>query len=188
MKLSEAIARIKRDEAFSSSPDMKDLCDALNISYYDIDYDREDTQTRLKSYWLMNWYCTDSVVGLKVYFFDDEVVACSAQAGRKSDTNFEFVSQDAAEKLHAYMLTFLREPKKPEYPILNMDEEIEEFYTIDYTDGILHKEAMYKGEQVKIVESRMRQEWDAPVRIEKKDGTQLEVEAGELNLRILIKD
>lgn len=34
-------------------------------------------QNRLKSFWLGNWYCTDTRVGYKIYFLDDEAVAVS---------------------------------------------------------------------------------------------------------------
>ncbi len=47
----------------------------------------------------LNWVCTDTTVGLRFYFLGDECVCASFQPGRKCDEQFEWVSQEAYNKV-----------------------------------------------------------------------------------------
>jgi hypothetical protein len=68
------------------TPNWEDLSKIFNLELY------WSEDTRLKCYFIKKWYCTDSFVGLRAYFLDDEFVATSYQQGRKFNEDFTFVS------------------------------------------------------------------------------------------------
>jgi len=58
----------------------------------------------LKAYFTdVNWLCTDDVVGIRAYYFQDELVAISSQPGRKYGEEFEWVSKEAYQKVRQYV-------------------------------------------------------------------------------------
>ena len=122
----------------------EDIADVFGINDY-IEFDK-----RIKCVFLRPHYCTDSWVGIRAYFLDGEFVAISTQIGRKYDETFKFRSQESALKVRDYILSLI--PKKElDINILSeLDEEIEDYYSVDYAGQILHKSGIYNGEKVKI--------------------------------------
>ena len=128
---------------------------ANDFGIYDIGYGVENT--RLKSYWLRVWYCTDSYVGWKAYYLDDELVCVSSQLGRKCDEVFEYVSTQTATKVRDYLLTLVC-PREISVDIINQDEEYHDNYYVEYSSQIMntfHKFGKYKptGDVVEIVKT-----------------------------------
>lgn len=138
------------NKQLESTPDWGGLANEFDI--YHLNYSEDP---RLKAYHLQVWYCTDSWVGTRAYFLDGEFVATSYQKGRKYDEEFEFVSIEVAEKVRDYLLSLLKGQTELNVSIMDdLDEEIEDTYKIEFNEQILHSHAFYKGEKVKILNKR----------------------------------
>jgi hypothetical protein len=128
-------------KTIEASFDVYKLCQALFI-YQEIDYWSVDQDKRLTCYFSQVWYCTDTYVGTRFYYLDDVPVAVSYKPARKSDENIEFISIKAANKLKEYLLSFAVD--KQEYDIIdNLDEEIDDYYSVHYNEQLLHKTVIY---------------------------------------------
>ena len=92
---------------------------------FDID-DYLSIDSRLVRKWFESWTCTDTQVGIAVYFLDEELICISWQPYRKSDEEFYFVSEEMSSKLHKYFLT-----KKLNF-ISNLPDLLEQSSKIDY--------------------------------------------------------
>lgn len=150
MKLKDLINRVDKQEKFKDKIYIGSIAEELfneNISNY-------DDQDRLVAYFVGSWYCTDTFVGYRVYFFDNEPVAVSSQTGRKMDEVFEWVSQEAFKKVKDYIYSFKEAAEEEQAVLLNPDEEVSTYKIMfnsqlfDYHKGI----PLYNGEKVKIVE------------------------------------
>lgn len=107
-------------------------------------------------FFIKKWYCTDSYVGIRAYFLDDEFLAISNQIGRKMDEDFSFVSESLANKLKIYLESLVFQENQFKLDIIDenfLDEEIPSTYKIEYNSQILHKEGFLNGEKVKIIKS-----------------------------------
>lgn len=112
-----------------------------------------DDQSRLTSYYVLNWYCTDSVVGFKVYFFDDVPVAISSQSGRKCSENFQWVSKQLYQKVKDYINSF-REDDEDSIDLIDEKQYFPETFNIDFHCQMMkyHKDnALYNDQKVKVV-------------------------------------
>lgn len=149
MKISELIYNVDKSDKFKSEVSIYDLAETLNI--FDISWTE---QTRLVSYFVGNWYCTDTYVGYKVYFLDDKPVAFSTQPSRKSEEKFEWLSKEDYIKVKNYILTFKNNSDEDNISILNLNENIEEYYIIPYYCEIFDYQkpnAYYEYRKCKII-------------------------------------
>lgn len=151
--------------------------------------------SRIKCYWIGKWYCTDSYVGYRMYFFDDIPVAVSSQAGRKCDEIFEWFSRELALQVKEHVISLLTIEEEPEYfSIGDINTEIGDTYKVYFNGQVLHPEkATFLGKPVKIVEYLQDDSKYAitasTVLIELPDGEQLTVKVGELDFKFnLIED
>lgn len=148
MKLSELIRKVDRSERNSSSADVDDFSRALDLD------DRmgwhDEFDKRVKGYFLIRWYCTDTWVGYRVYFMDDEPIAISSQTGRKSAEEIEFVSLEAAQKVKDFIKSL--ECEEEFNPTLaDMDEDIAQLtYTVSFSSQLLVDEGFFDGQPVKV--------------------------------------
>lgn len=145
IEISNKIDKSNRNESYV------DVTDFTREFQYDFDYIEQD---RLKAYWIGNWYCTDSYVGYRMYFFDGEPVAISSQLGRKSDEEFEWFSEELALKVRDYLISLMiKKEVQLNFDICDPNEEIGDGYKIQFNSQILNPEhACYNGEPVKILE------------------------------------
>jgi hypothetical protein len=147
LKIIESIDLSKHGETLDGSADLPSV---FGIQEY-VEFDG-----RIKAVFVRPHYCTDSWVGVRAYFLDGEFVALCTQVGRKWDEEFEFVSVEAGNKVKDYIFSLL---KKPEYEIkiaANLNEPIDDFYSVNYAEQILHKSGIYNGEKVRIKRSAAR--------------------------------
>ena len=167
-----------------NTPDFSRLGNIFNI--YDLHYSND---TRLKSYFIRKWYCTDSYVGLKAYFLDGEFIATSWQSGRKMDEEFTFVSKEKALKLKIYLESLVEEDSGVGLIDLfeekDLDEEIPNTFKIEYNSQILHKTGLLKGERVEILKKHYswedKENYFHTVKIKKQDGIIEEIDCRELD-------
>lgn len=111
-------------------------------------------QERLTAYWFGNWYCTDSYVGYRMYFFDDEPVCYSTQIGRKYHQIFHWFSEEAAYKVKEYLITFLiEEDDGLNISLADLSEDFGDSFKIEFNGQILRNDTIrYKGKKAELVE------------------------------------
>jgi len=151
MKIKDIIKKVNKSDKFKDSVCVGEIAEEMDI----FDVHCWEEQNRLVSYYIGSWYCTDSYVGYKVYFFDDEPVAVTSQLGRKCDEKFEWISKEAYIKVRDYVISFREDVLNDNIPLANMDEDIGDTYKINFNGQLFdyHKEiALYNGKNVKIVE------------------------------------
>ena len=155
MKLKDIVKNINFDDKkIQDDIAWDDLASDLELDKWGLDFKQE----RLKAYFIEKWYCTDSYVGYRAYFFDGKFIALSYQGGRKSDEQFQFTSIEDAQILKDYIKALIGEEEALRVGVLDMDCEFDEFYHIEYNSQILHKSAYYNGAKVKIIKSNYQSE------------------------------
>ena len=150
MKLIEIANKIDKSERNKSYVDLEDLINEFNLDFnlYYVDQDR------LKSYYICNWLCTDSWVGWRMYFLDDEPVAVSSQVGRKYGEEFEWFSKEIALKVRDYLISLnQKSDDELNLRLCNIDDDIGNSFKIGFSGQILNPDkATYNGELIKILE------------------------------------
>ena len=150
MKIKDLIKNVNKTKQFEDKIFIGDFAEKA----FDLQYIQNwDDQTRLIAYYLGNWYCTDSCVGYKIYFFDDKPVAVSSQLGRKCTEEIEWISKEDFKTVKDYIMSFAEEfEDSPSIVDLEQDFGTEykvEFYCQMYEH---HKNnAVYKNEKVKVL-------------------------------------
>lgn len=152
MKIKEIFENIIKNNRTKDWINLDDVASDLGLSdIWDIYVSEEDE--KIKSYFFGNWICTDSYVGWKAYFFNDEPMAISYQSDRKSDEQFRYVSEDMANKVKDYLLT-LRKDNGINFELLDMEEDLGAGYSICYNSQVLDWSNMYhNGVKVELVET-----------------------------------
>lgn len=141
MKLREIIENIdkSRDKLDGSNwTNLENIAAEFDIYEY-----LNDENERLKSYSYAKWLCTDTHVGGMVYFLDDEPVAVSWQDARKSDEIFQWISKETHQKTYDHLLSLTTKVlNKPD--IVDLDEEMDNGFDVDYSGQLLTEEVILK--------------------------------------------
>lgn len=138
-------------------------------------------QDRLFGAFVRVHYCTDTWVGLRVYVFDKEVVAFSAQPGRKSDLKFSWVSREAYNKVKSFCESFA-EPQEDNILVIDDGVEIGEGYRIEFSGQLIphiHTTARFGKDIVSVLrDANPRDIISDMVTIRYPDGTVGDVKVG----------
>jgi hypothetical protein len=68
----------------------------------------EEVEKNFTARWVERWVCTDTAVGLKVIYFQDEPFAVSFQAARKSEEIFSFIcDEELFNKAHQFATSLI---------------------------------------------------------------------------------
>lgn len=178
MNLNEIAERLDKSKNNEESIDTIELGRQFDI---DVPYVEQD---RLKSFWVGNWFCTDSYVGYRMYFFDDEPVAFSVQNGRRCSEDFEWFSLDSAAKVRDYLLTLIAKEVELHVSVCDMDEDIGDSFKIYFNSQILNDENVtFNGEKVTLLERIKNSPYgtDTLLKIQLPSGEVKEVEIEELD-------
>lgn len=124
MKLSYAIENVIKSKENQDDVDSEEFCQELGLEYGHVNY--KLFNDRFKSYWLAKWLCTDTWVGMKVYFLDDEAICISVQTARKSGTDYEFASKESADKLRKFILELRGLDDEDDVQLYDPDYEMED--------------------------------------------------------------
>jgi len=148
MKLIDIANKIDKSKKNESQVDTMEFSSEFNQEFDYVDQDR------LKAYWIGNWYCTDSYVGYRMYFLDDEPVAVSTQTGRKGDEDFEWFSKELALKVRDYLISLMQKDKDElNIKLCDINDDIGESFKISFNYEILNPDkAIYNGESIEILE------------------------------------
>ena len=92
------------------------LFEQCNINQGDCSYEKEEeaviNQKRFYFIPYVEWLCTDTMVGLYVYFLDDVPICASWQNARKNDKNYFFFGQEQYNNLRSFLISFLEDEYK----------------------------------------------------------------------------
>lgn len=183
IKILDIVNRVNKTKEFQSDVDVATFAhDALFLSNLDSYKDYGD---RLTSYYVIHWICTDTGVGVRIFFLDDEPVAIGVKTARRDDEDIEFLSKESYEKVKTYLLSLIE--LNPS--IMKEDDVIQEYYSLEYSSQLLkfHLEnAYYDGEKVKIIKCLDGNTFPNMVKIELSNKTKKEVEVGHLKFKINI--
>lgn len=180
MKIIDIANRIDKSKENEDWVDISKLGEEFDL------YLNHTDQDRLKSYWVGNWCCTDTWVGYKIYFLDDEAVAFSVQNARKSDESIHWFSKDLALKTKEYLLSLSSE-EELNINICDTNEDIGDTYKIQFNSQILKRnKPMLNNEYVTIIE-RMRYKGDYGIdqelRVKLKNGEEKIVNVNDLDFK-----
>jgi len=102
------------------------------------------------------WICTDTHVGMDAIYYQDELVAVTYQPARKADTEVQWVSRQAFEKVRAVILAL--QDDRGDRQFILLDQEVDEFKVVNgqpvfqvlYAQEILGKEVLYQGKPAEV--------------------------------------
>ncbi|MGP3748792.1 hypothetical protein ACTWKA_15145 [Bacillus sp. 3A_MP1] len=178
MKLIDIVNKIDKSKQNESEVDTQDIGRELGLD--NVPYVEQD---RLKCYWVGNWYCTDSYVGYRVYFLDNQPAAFSIQLGRKCEESFHWFNLEFATKVREYLLSLTQE-KELNISICDINEDIGDSYKIEFNAQILNfNRAKLNNEKVEILEKIIHKSCgiDTEVKIKLPNGEEKQVDISDLN-------
>jgi hypothetical protein len=154
MKIKNIINKVNK-----SNPNEVDISHIVDIIFgIYLDYQPSED---LVSYWVKPHYCTDTWVGIKIYFLKDKAIMLSKQEGRKCDEEFTFLYENAKDDLFNFIKSFIRyDATTDDYISGVLEEEISDYFSIDYSEQVLYHyypHALYKEEKCKIIPFRDRE-------------------------------
>lgn len=115
------------------------------------DYNYEVGNQHIKQYYVYKHLCSDTWVGLKAIYLDDELVGYSNQTSRKGGIEYAFVSEEAAIKLREFILSCCDN----EVLLISNEEEIADYHNCYYASQLLvpiGTEGAFNGNAVILVQ------------------------------------
>jgi hypothetical protein len=100
-KLGNALRDVKR---VGNNISLQDILETICDVSYVKEYYYEKFESSVKSYWVYNHMCGDTLVGLTAIYMDDELIGMSTQHNRKSDIEYKFLSVDALHRITKFAL------------------------------------------------------------------------------------
>lgn len=130
--------------------DLTKLAEELGHEYY---YNSYEDDKDIEVYWLSKWVCTDTEVGQRVYFLNDEPVCYSTQSARREDEIFYFFDEECVVKLKQYFFNRELELFKNKVSYKRYDDELSTVYNVKFNDHLDNQTEGYIGDElVEIVE------------------------------------
>lgn len=140
--------------------------------------------TELKGYWVQQWMCTDTHVGLIVWFLEGEFAFYTYQTSRRSRQDIRFVSREMALRVQAWWDSF----RDDDWFELITDDVFPSHYDLSFDSQLLnhHKEALHNGVHPVQVYRRHYTERgdDKMAKVSGQDGIHREVPISELSFPI----
>ena len=121
----------------------------------DIIHNNYEKPVSLSTNHLKQWYCTDTWVGIDVIYLNNHPVAVTNQIGRKWDVNIYFLSEEAKNSVKDYLISLYNNQEEGYVDYLTEDdlnEEMGDYFKIEYASEVLYKTAWLNGEQVEITQ------------------------------------
>ena len=129
----------------------EDLLSALGL---DIIHHNYEKPVNLTTNHLKQWYCTDTWVGIDVIYLNNSPVAVTNQVGRKMDVNIYFLSEEAKNSVKDYLISLYNNQQDYAECLTedDLNEEMGDYFKIEYSSQVLYKTAWLNGEQVEITQ------------------------------------
>ena len=112
-----------------------DICENQFQIY---DYPDQGENSRLTYCYLHRWICTDTEVGIRVWYFDNKPVCISWKPYRKYDESYGWISKDGFVSVKSYIHSLIDNSEDNSINIiddLTIDKIVKEFDKIDYKKG-----------------------------------------------------
>lgn len=153
MKISEIIQTVDKNSERNKCLANWDNFASLFDMWFDYDYDK--FENGLTSFFFAKWLCTDTWVGGRVYYLNNEPVAVSWQPARKSDEDIEFLSLDAIVKVKEFMLDCRTDEDNHSNLLTDMDKDYGNGYRVSYGSQLLRKDCIHKptGKSSTVIET-----------------------------------
>ena len=105
MKLIDVINTVQKEKHNINYPNWDDflMCFYAHYKFDYFNYDHNLFKKHLVGYYHTSWICTDTMVGLCVWYLDGVCVAVSFKPARKADTMIEFTSISSAKNVFNFM-------------------------------------------------------------------------------------
>ena len=130
----------------------ENLLSALGLDTIHHNY---DDPVSLSTNHLKQWYCTDTWVGIDVIYLNNHPVAITNQTSRKSSVNIYFLSEESKNSVKGYLLSLYNKEEEDYVDYLTEDElneEMGDYFKIEYASQVLYKTAWLYGEKVEITQ------------------------------------
>lgn len=155
MKLLDSLLNVDKSESNSVLwLYTENLSNSLGLVYKHFDFDNDKFNDHFKGYYVYRHLCTDTTVGLIALYLDDELVGYSYQSARKSDINYQFVSQELCDKF----INFIHSCECTDYGIdrlyINTKDEIDDYHYVVFSEQLqkpIGTEGTYNGTPVILV-------------------------------------
>ena len=161
----------------------EDLLSALGL---DIIHHNYEKTVNLTTNHLKQWYCTDTWVGIDVIYLNNSPVAVTNQVGRKMNVNIYFLSEEAKNSVKDYLISLYNNQQDYAECLTedDLNEEMGDYFKIEYSSQVLYKTAWLNGEQVEITQKPRNLNNNInlyTVAIKHKDGVEKWVDVRELD-------
>ena len=129
----------------------EDLLSALGL---DIIHHNYEKPVNLTTNHLKQWCCTDTWVGVDVIYLNNSPVAVTNQVGRKMNVNIYFLSEEAKNSVKDYLISLYNNQQDYAECLTedDLNEEMGDYFKIEYSSQVLYKTAWLNGEQVEITQ------------------------------------
>ena len=120
----------------------------------DIIHHNYDDPVNLTTNHLKQWYCTDTWVGIDVIYLNNHPVAITNQTSRKSGVNIYFLSEKDKSAVKDYLISIYNNPQDYSDCLTDgeLNEEMGDYFKIEYSSQVLYKTAWLYGEKVEITQ------------------------------------
>ena len=161
----------------------ENLLSALGL---DIIHHNYEKPVSLSTNHLKQWYCTDTWVGIDVIYLNNHPVAVTKQIGRKWNVNIYFLSEEAKNSVKDYLISLYNNQEDYVDYLTedDLNEEMGDYFKIEYASQVLYKTAWLNGEQVEITQKprNLNNNFNLhTVAIKHKDGVEEWVDVRELD-------
>ena len=127
----------------------ENLLSALGL---DIIHHNYEKPVSLSTNHLKQWYCTDTWVGIDVIYLNNHPVAITNQTSRKSSVNIYFLSEEDKSSVKDYLISIYNNSQDYSDYLTEdeLNEEMGDYFKIEYSSEVLYKTAWLYGEKVEI--------------------------------------
>lgn len=130
----------------------ENLLSAVGLDTY---YHNYDDPVNLTANHLKQWCCTDTWVGIDVIYLNNIPVAITNQTARKSDVGIYFLSEESKNAVKDYLISLYNNQEDYADYLTedDLNEEMGDYFKIEYASQVLYKTAWLNGEQVEITQT-----------------------------------
>lgn len=184
MKLREMIRKIDKssDNEDDQSYIDEEILRAVGAGTTWIKQDPENM--RLRSYWLCQWLCTDTLVGIRVLFLDGVSVGIIQQFARKDDAVVYFIDKEARDRVRSYVQSLI-DAIDDEPAFVDLDVDFGTHYNLNYREQLTSDRIYSLGKPVKIVSHSC---FGEPVTVEYEDGKRETIPMSDIEIRYNVED
>lgn len=145
----EIFERVVKTKDNQDEDDIEGLTEALGIQYH---FNRwGDDFAPLKVYWVAPFRCSSEWVGQRAYFLNDEPIAISVQMARRSEEQFYFVSEEAANKMRMFLYERMAHDNERPVELISFDHDVPDTFSVSFASAFIDRKGTYQGRPVEVL-------------------------------------